>query len=544
MDFYAADYGVKAGKNVSKELNALFAHMAEVEGEKRIIFEKGEYFLSSEYSPKPELYITNTIGEKEWKSGEKPHSNVAGMYLEGIDDLVVDGGGSVFTIDGQMTNVVVSRCSKVTLKNFTLRTLSPDMHEFKVVKKGFGYVDYALDKDSSYVNEKGKWYFTGTDYKVPFDGDKARAFWIGRVDADDPDTIRRVSHPLMGTYALRELEKGVFRAYLLFRQHMRKGDRFYIFDVRRKFAGIFVERCKDISVENIAQRFNYSLAVVCQDTENFNLSGCEFAPEKGGLLMASVADFVQICMCRGLVSINDNYFEGSGDDCLNVHGIHFPVTKREGNKITVEFAHPQSYGFNPLRAGDKIRFVNPVTLLGDKYTTVLASEAVSKKEIVLTVEDASAAEGMVVEDVSALPDLDFSRNTMNRIITRGILVTTGGKVRIADNKFLSTSMHSLLISDDAKSWYESGSVSDVTVENNYFGKCPQYNIYIKPENSVHAGYVHKNIRIRGNVFDSTGAGGIFVKSSEGVVVEGNTFKGSIRRIRTRNSSVTVTEDNN
>ena len=38
------------------------------------------------------------------------------------------------------------------------------------------------------------------------------------------------------------------------------GDIYCLFDVRRKYQGIFVERCRDTVLENVAQHFNYGLA--------------------------------------------------------------------------------------------------------------------------------------------------------------------------------------------------------------------------------------------------------------------------------------------
>ena len=110
---------------------------------------------------------------------------------------------------------------------------------------------------------------------------------------------------------------------------------------------------------------------------------------------------------------------------------------------------------------------------------------------------------------------------MTRIITRGILVTTGGKVRITDNDFDSTSMHSILISDDAKYWFESGPVNDVEIAKNRFGRCKGYNVQVLPENVTHKGAVHKNIYIHDNVMESGNEGGFYFKSADGVIIENN-----------------------
>lgn len=538
MRIKVKDKGIVCGEDVTEKLQQILNELRDVKEDKILEFEGGEYFISSDFATQRKLYITNTIGDNEWKKGEEQHLNTVAVLLEGLENLILQGNGCTFVLDGQMTNIAVIGCKNVVLKNFAIKTLNPDLHEFKVAKKKFNYIDFEIDAQTRYACLDGKYYFVGKDYCVPFNDKSASAFWIGRIREDNPDTICRVSHPLLGAFKIKELYANFFRAYYWLPKNYKIGDRYYCFDVRRKYAGIFVDDCEGVTIEGIRQYFNYSLALVCQNSKDVTVKECSFAPEKnGGKLMASVADFIQICMCRGLVNIKDNYFEGSGDDCLNVHGIHFLISACDGRNMTVKFAHPQSHGFNPLREGDTIKVVDPKTLTGGDRAKIIASKLIDEKTVQLELDGKILAPvGFVIEDVDACPSLNFENNVMTRIITRGILVTTSKKVHISNNKFLNTSMHSLLISDDAKSWYESGNVQDVVIEDNYFGKCPMYNVFVKPENTVHKGCVHKNITIRNNVFDSGKRGGLYFKSTDNISIFGNIFKGA-KRIKSKNSNI-------
>lgn len=193
--------------------------------------------------------------------------------------------------------------------------------------------------------------------------------------------------------------------------------------------------------------------------------------------------------------------------------------ERSGESITVRFMHPQSHGFNPLRPGDRITFVNPDTLLCQGEATIRESELLDEYKIRLTLEgEITGAAGDVIEDIDASPDLTFEHNTMDRIITRGLLLTVRGKVRIRENVFEHTTMNHILISDDAKSWYESGCVRDVRIEGNTFKYCPEHTVCIKPENRTHAGAVHTGIVIQNNTVRTPS---YFVKSSDGVRIAGN-----------------------
>lgn len=521
----AEDRGIYPDGDITEKLCLLIEALKNTSGEKTVIFRQGTYFIDSEKCKKHMLYITNTVGDDEFSDAETPHLNAVPFYFNGIDRLVLDGNNSIFIISGKVTNIALENCSDITLKNLEIRHSHPDMHELKVIQKGLFCVEFAIDSDSIYYVKNSKLYFKGVDYTCAADENALNAHWIGLIRSKTPDMLKRVSHPLIGCTGISDLKNGRISVKYLNTSRFKTGDCFYLFDVRRQFAGIFVNKCKNIKLDNIKQRFNYSLALVAQDSENISLVNSEFAPEKNApRKMASVADFIQICMCRGDVFIDGNKFDGAGDDCLNVHGIHFKITEKNENRITVRFMHKQSHGFNPLHPGDTIAFINPKTLLETAQAKIKKSELIGEYEIRLTLDSAEQAIiGEVIEDISACPNVTFSNNLLNRIITRGLLLTTRGKVLVQNNRFISTSMSSILLSDDAKSWYESGMCRDVTVRNNIIEYCGQTPILIKPENKVHISAVHKNIRIIGNTFKRYKGYAIKAKSADTVEIKSNSF---------------------
>ena len=135
-------------------------------------------------------------------------------------------------------------------------------------------------------------------------------------------------------------------------------------------------------------------------------------------------------------------------------------------------------------------------------------------------------EGGVIENVSANPDFEFSGNTINRIVTRGVLATTRGRIRIENNKFLNTGMSGVLISDDAKEWFESGCVNDVVIRGNAFMNCEEDAILIKPENRKYDGPIHRNILIENNLFVLNDTHALNVSCSSDIVLKGNTYAGN------------------
>lgn len=535
--FHAVDYNIKPGCEITVALCELIEKIAGTDGEKSVRFEKGTYYIDSEKCKKYMLYITNTVGDDEFSADETPHLNAVPFYFNGTDNLTFDGNGSVFIIDGKVTNVAVENCRNITLKNMEIRHAHPDMHEMKVVRVAPFFVDFEIDDDTQFKISDNKLYFYGKDYCAPADKDALNAHWIGLIRKNTPNKVKRVSHPLIGMLKISRIGERRVRAYFANTLRFKRSDRFYVFDVRRQFAGIFINASENIVLQNIKQRFNYSLALVLQDCKNVDVNGVQFSPEKNSARkMASVADFIQVCMCRGKIRITNSLFEGAGDDCINVHGVHFKIQSVNGNKIMVRFMHKQSHGYLPIHTGDEIAFIHPNTLLQEGKTVVKNARLLNEYEIELTLDSAGdAAIGHVIEDITACPEVYFADNTVNRIITRGCLFTTRGKVVVENNRFISNSMSGILLSDDAKSWYESGMCRDVTIRNNIFDFCGKTPILIKPENRIHGGAVHKNIRIIHNVFKKYRGFCVYAKSSDNIVLKDNVYH-SQKHIKTVNCS--------
>ena len=532
---YAADYNIHPEHDVTTELSSLLNDLRKIEKQKTVIFEKGTYYIDGEKCEKHKLVITNTVGKKEFEPEETPHINAVPFYFDGISNLVFDANNSVFVIDGKVTNIALENCKNVELKNLEIRHVAPDMHELKVVDKRLCSVDFEIDAESRYIVENKELVFLGKDYKAVSDKKAKRANWIGLIREETPEKIERVLHPLSSSCRVADIGNNRIRAVYPATFRFKKGDRFYVYDVRRQYAGIFVNKCRNISLKSISQCFNYSLALVAQDTENIDAEGLVFAPENGSpRKMASVADFIQLCMCRGKVSVRNSVFDGAGDDCLNVHGVHFKIVDKTETEITVRFMHPQTFGFNPLRSGDTVAFIDPKTLLEKGQTVIENSQMIDEYNIKLTLRKTDdAVVGDVIEDVSACPELDFENNILKKIITRGLLITTRGKVKIKNNRFVSTSMSSILLSDDAKSWFESGMCRDVMIENNIIDYCGQTPILIKPENTVYEGAVHKKIKIIGNEFKDFSGFCVSAESTDEILMKGNKLPGD-KKIKAKN----------
>ncbi len=496
---------------------------------KSLLLEKGNYVFLSKHANEREVYITNTIADEEYTKGEKKHIHKIALDFKGINDLEIDFNNSSIILDGQMTNIVIENCENITLKNLTIETVQPNVHKITILKSSPFYVTFKIDEASNYKEENGEYFWYGTDYKLEFTESKNTGGWTPTAKPSNyGHLVRNGAHPFFGVSSIKEIAPRVFKARYIIPKDFEVGQVFYIFPKVRKNVGIFVDGSKNIRLENVKQRFNYSLGFVAQNSENIFLDKLDFSPREGSEVdFSSPSGFLQICMCRGTVSVKNSNFSSTADDGCNVHGVYFKIVEMTGDTAIVRFGHRRSFGFNPLRVNDTIAFVDSKTLMELGASKILQSEMIDRNTIKLKLSTRNNPVGanVVIEDVTASPNFEFSENTLNRVASRGLVVTSRGRILIENNKILNTGMSGLVVSDDALTWFESGPVKTMMVRGNAFMNCEDNAILILPENRRFAGFVHENIFIENNLFVLNSIPALNVNSSRNIVMRDNVYKG-------------------
>lgn len=292
----------------------------------------------------------------------------------------------------------------------------------------------------------------------------------------------------------------------------------------------FVNRSKNVQLENLNFYYLGNFGVVCQYSENVTFDRCNFAPRPdSGRTNAGFADFIQVSGCRGMIDIRNSRFSGAHDDPINIHGTHLRVTEfLSPNRLKVRFMHEQTFGFEAFFKGDDIELVDPLSLLAVEKAKVKEAKLVTPHEMELTLSGPLSPEviqrkDLVVENVLWTPEVRITNNYFERIPTRGILITTRRKSLIEGNTFYGMQMSGILVADDGLSWYESGPVHDLTIRRNTFFNCGEPVINIDPENREYKGAVHKNITIEENYFymRKNSSSVIRAKAVDGLVIRHN-----------------------
>jgi hypothetical protein len=475
-----------------------------------VSFAPGRYDFHPGEAFRRNYQISNTNDDPE---GGK----AVGILLAGARHFRISGPGACLFYRGKMIEVCIDRCRNITISDLQFDYHRPTVSEFTVAAVGADYVDLKIHRDSHYSIDDGQitWEGEGWTYKTGL---------AQELDLRTNQVWRR-RDPLKGL-TLEEIKPFVVRARG--RHDMRAQRVYQIRDTRRDCAGVFTRRSRNITWENVTFRFLHGMGLVNQFSENLTFDSVAVAPgETSGRTTAAWADCVQVSGCKGRLLVKDCLFSGAHDDAINIHGTHLRVVQRlSDRRIKVRFMHAQTFGFMAFNPGDEIEFVRWDSLMTYGPNRVEEARLLGPKELLLTLEKPVPEEFQqndVLENVTWTPEVEIRGCRVSRIPTRGFLITTRRRVLVEDNEFLGTHMSAILLGDDARGWYESGCVRDMTIRGNRFIRCGEPVIHINPSNTVANDSVHRNIRIENNEFVLRGATSVRARSAKGLRVTGNTI---------------------
>lgn len=481
-----------------------------------IQLELGRYIFGRNESVHQRYLISNTASEIE----DADQIKHIALHLKGLKNITIDGGGSTLLMDGEMTSFIIDSCRNITLRNFCLDFVAPTQTELEVVEQGKNHLLAKVHPTSHYQIENGKltWYGNGWS----FSGGIAQAY------DREKDTTWRMWSPMDGLQNTTEVQPGLLWMNYRQKPDTPQGTVFQMRDAIRDEVCGLIQNSRDVRLENIRIYYAGNFGIVSQYSENLTFDDVSFEPEPGsGRTNAGFADFLQVSGCKGKVLIQNSRFTGAHDDPINIHGTHLQVMEYlSDTKVKLGFMHHQSFGFQAFFPGDEVAFVHSNTLLPLVEAKVKKVTRVDDWHVIIELDRSlpatvKSAEQVAVENLTWTPEVVIRNNYFSRIPTRGILVTTRRKVVIENNTFFRMQMSAILIANDARSWFESGPVTDVTIRSNQFIECGEPVINIAPENNVYAGAVHRNITIANNHFLLRGEIAVNARSTEGLTVTNN-----------------------
>ncbi len=484
-----------------------------------IKFAPGTYNFYPENAYKSQFHISNT------NDAPKAKKAVAFYFLE-AEHVRLNGNGAKIMFRGKVMETGIRYSKNISVENLTFDYHRPTVSEFMVVKKTDHFADIQVHPDSKYkiIDSTLVWIGEGWEHK-------AQSLW----QAFNPKTDR-VARTSISVENMRFTETGNHKLQIHFQKKsgLQEGVTYQNRDTFRDYAAIFSEQSSNILWKNVTVHFMHGMGFVSQFCENITFDNLSVKPnENSGRTCAAWADILHFSSCKGNIEIKNSYLSAANDDAVNVHGTHLRIVETlSDKKLKVRFIHPQTFGFEAFHAGDSIEFIRNTSLLPYSKNKVVTAKMINEKEMELVLEQAvpdNIQPKDVLENITWTPNVTITNTKIVHIPTRGVLITTRGKVLIENNTFFKPTMSGVLIADDANGWFESGYVKDVTIRNNKFIDCGAPVINIHPENQeiVSDTFVHKNIRILDNVFKTENKNILSAKSTQGIQFLNNTIEAKV-----------------
>jgi polygalacturonase len=460
------------------------------------------------------------------------------ILLDGLNGITLDGDGSEFIMHDRIQPITVDNCTDVTLKNFSVDWDIPLTGQGEVTATGEDWFEVNVDKNSyPYIIEKGKLFFTGEGWRgsvtrmMEFDCDthiiQEADLAIGANWKDYE--VTRISPDI-----LRFSRKGGFERY------PKTGNIIVFRHNARDHAGMFLNESRDLVLNDITIHHTAGLGILCQYSENLSFERVDVVPNRAkGRYFSGHDDGIHAMGCKGHISIKDCEWEGLMDDPINIHGTCVRIMEViSPTKLRCRFMEGMSVGLRWAVTGDNVGFTNNRTLNSVEQNSVASFTPENEREFILETTEPFSEKvevGMALENLTWTPSVEIRDSRFLSCRARGLLVSTPGKVVIANN-FFASSGSAILIAGDANYWYESGAVTDVTIENNTFHYSVLSSMYqfteaiisILPEIPLPDSQkpYHRNIKIVNNRFNPFDSPILYATSVDGLTFSGNTIERS------------------
>ncbi|MBA6152807.1 right-handed parallel beta-helix repeat-containing protein [Gelidibacter maritimus] len=520
----AEDFGIipNTSKDMAPFFNDLIQEVSKFSNV-TIKFQEGRYDFWPEHSPKREYFISNTSSEIECPSKTK----TIALLLEGLENITIEGNGALFIMHGKMINFAFVNCKNIIMQNISFDYERATMSELKLEAVSTNSITASINPSST---------FRIIEHQIEFYGDNWTLEKHHTIAVDPEMAAWYYSDfgPLLKSKAEKIAPYKVVFTGDFSKANYKEGQVLTVRDPIRDQVGGFIAYSKNVELKNVNMHYMHGMGIISQFSDNITFDAVNVQPRKEtGRLIAAFADAFHFSGCKGQITIKNCTTNGAHDDAVNIHGTHLKIREKLAhNIVNLEFMNHQTYGFDAFFKGDTLNFthskslqvygqgiVKKVAKISDRIVQIVLMEDLPND---LKIND-------VVENITWTPSVTIKDNYFSGTNTRGVLLTTRRKSVIENNVFYRTGMHAILIANDASSWYEAGAVRDVTIRGNQFIECgynqspDSYIINIWPENheTVPNYFVHENIVIEDNLFQSFDTPILKAKSTKGILFEYN-----------------------
>ncbi len=423
-------------------------------------------------------------------------ANAKALTFENINDFTLQGNGSTLLFTGRTTALSFINCRNVKVEKLTIDWERPYFSQGTVLDTHDLTLD--LEVDAAYP-------VIGTEkFEAMMDYDPVSRLPIGNIDVLANSGIAACE--LIRPQVLRITLKTPPRAEQ--ERHFRdvfktlKGKLLVLRHVVYGNYGIDMSNCQNVVLEDVAIYTAPGMGIHAELGENISLKrvGVRIRPGSGRL-MSTTADCQYYTHCLGTITIEDSYFEGMGDDGLNICGKYKTITKII-NPTTIEsLVEGGSWRWTTPKTGDTIEIVDSKSLEVRATVTVKKGEWDRAANVFRTELAAPLPPTVRVKDflstTTHLPKARIARSTFRGMRARAMLFSTRDIV-IEDCKIEAPAFAGIMLMAGSRSAYQGPAVENIVIRNCVFDGCGGTAVYADasvPKPS----YAHRMIVIENNV---------------------------------------------
>lgn len=521
------EQGIVPGTDCTQALYALCAAHSQ---DTTFVFAPGDYYFDSRLSHDYRLSNTEPLPTRQ-----------LAIWLRHAKNVHLEGNGARLWFSGQVQPITLDHCENCSVSGFTIDWKKPMVAE-GIVR---GYTDKTVDLYIDPVAFPHRY----AEGWLEFDTGNGEWYPLLHTSMIQYDlsscTVRQnTGDRFVPTEPILPLGGSVYRFTSKYAANLvdtALGNCFVLRHNERLHAGIFAEKCASLRIADITVHSCGGLGCLVQFCKDVSFQRVQFVPNisAGRMITSGRDDGMQIACCSGHVSVDSCTFLGLMDDPINVHGCCVVVQKcLDSRTLLCRYMHPQAKGFAYwAETGDRLSFLRRDTLETCACAVVASYSLCNDTEFLLRfAEDLpvcvqqAAPDEMAVDNTTHNVSFTCTRNRFGSCRARGLLVSTAGPVRIAENTFESSGS-AVLVAGDANYWFESGPCRDVEITRNVFTKSCLSSMYQFTEGVISVCPVvpsptltqpfHRQIRISDNVFDCPDIPLLYAFSTDTVLFEGN-----------------------
>lgn len=447
-------------------------------------------------------------------------------------NIVLDFCGATLVMHGKIQPFLIDLSENITIKNCNVTYERPPYTEALITEVTPEYIRLRLNEHCTCRIEGGKlipYSDTWENHRLNYNGMFYQLFdyetHCGRglhlgvmgnhvvMEKERPFTIDRFTVEEDGEDILL---KGELREKI--RPYYKKNNVLIITHEKRSLSSVFMIDSKTVLIKNYRILTGWGMGIYSYRTENITLDGlCLTCDKSSPCIVTNSADAVHTFGTSGKFNIINSVFEGMIDDAINIHSNFRTVEHVQENEIYTHLASCEQEANDLYRIGDEIAVYRGKTMEMAASYIIQKIETIDETTKKFTVDRivSEHSEGDLIENLTAYCDVTIENcifgkaNSHLRFQSRGKFVMKNCESELP-----------ICLTGDASYWFESGPITDLTVENcRFIGERAQIQIKSEIFPTEAEPYYHRNIKILNNEFDTEEP--LFGGYADGIVFKGN-----------------------